>query len=262
MLNPIRISSLALALASCAAATAVAQEAGQATVSRVYNDVVAPADQVAYEAGVKAYNKCLGDHGFQFTWTALGHETGNTYMYSYVSQPGSWADFDKMHEADKACEDAWRTNANPHMKSESSAFLETVPDMSHTSADMSANAALVGVTFFFVKHGSDAAFHDAIKKISAASDKAKWPHYYLFQRVRGGDKGSPDYILASWSKNWADYGASSMTSFWKMVEGQYGAQETAALRKAVSDATDSIDSHIDNVLAELTYTAPKTMAKK
>ena len=36
-------------------------------IFRVYSDCVAPADQVAYETGVKAFNKCLGDHGYKYT---------------------------------------------------------------------------------------------------------------------------------------------------------------------------------------------------
>jgi hypothetical protein len=253
------ITSCVVSALALGAAAATAQDMERGMVVRVYNDTVAPADQVAYEAGVKAYNKCLADHKFKYTWTALGHETGNTYMYSFVSEPVTWADFDKMHETGKACDDAWRGKANPHLKSEYSTFLVAMPEMSHTSPDMSANRSLVNITFFTLKHGHDAyvAFTGAAKKLAQAADKAQWPYHYLFQAVRGGDRGSADFVLASWSKNWADYGAPADPPFWKMVEGVYGADETANLRKTVNDTTEDISSHVDVFNADLTYTAPK-----
>jgi len=228
-------------------------------VTRVYNDVVAPADQVAYEAGVKAYNKCLGEHGFKYTWTALGHETGNTYLYSYISGPHSWADFDAMHESGKACDDAWRTNANPHLKGETSTFLVEMPEMSHMSKDMNAKPVLTNITFFTLKHGHDAyvMFTDAVKKINAAAEKSNWGGHYTFQSVRGGDKNFPDFIASNQYKSWADYGADVDPPLWKMVEGAYGKAEADALRKAINDSTEDITSHVDVYNADLTYTAPK-----
>jgi hypothetical protein len=253
------MSCLAAAIALAASVNALAADMAKATMTRLYTDTVAPKDQVAYEAGVKAYNKCLGDHGFKYTWTALGHETGNVYTYSYVSAAGSWADFDKMHDGAKACDDAWRTQANPHIQSEYSAFLEAMPELSHTSKDMMSNAKLVHITFFTLKHGHDnhVAFTDAVKKLAAAAEKAKWPYYYTFQAVVDGDKGAADFVLANWSKSWAEFGADPNPAFWQMVEGVYGKDETASLRKTVNDATTDVNSHIDSVNADLTYTAAK-----
>lgn len=258
MLIKITTSCVVSAIALGAAA-ATAQDMDHAMVARVYNDTVAPADQVAYEAGVKAYNKCLADHKFMYTWTALGHETGNTYMYSYVTDPVTWADFDKMHETGKACDDTWRGKANPHLKSERSMFLVGMPEMSHMSKDMSDNRALANITFFTLKHGHDTyvAFTGAAKKLAQAAEKAQWPYYYMFQSVRGGGKGAPDFILVSWSKSWAEYGAPANPPFWKMVEGIYGADEAANLRKTVNDTTEDISSHVDVFNADLTYKAPK-----
>lgn len=254
------VASCAVAAIALAAVSGVtAAEAEMATVARVYTDTVAPANQVAYEKGVKAYNKCLAEHGFKYTWTALNHETGNTYMYSYVTQPMMWADFDKMHDTGKACDDTWRKKANPYLKSETSSFLVAEPKMSRMSKDMTMNKRLVHVTFFMLKHGHNAyvAFTEAAKKLAQAAEKANFPYHYLFQSVRGGGPGAPDFILVNWDENWADYGAPANPSFWKMVEGVYGANETTNLRNTINDTTVDINSHIDSVNTDLTYTAPK-----
>jgi hypothetical protein len=229
----------------------------KASVSRVYNDTVAPADQVAYEAAVKAYNKCLGDHGFKFTWTAWGHETGNTYLYSYVAGPYTWANFDEMATAAKPCDDTWRNQANPHLKGEASAFLVQMPELSHVASESDAKPALISVAFFTIKPGREEQFTDGVKKIAEAAEKSNWSANFQMSRVRGGGKDFPDFVLVGQYKTWADYGAGPNPSTWKMVESVLGKDDTDALRKSINDAIQEVHSHVDLYSAELTYTAPK-----
>lgn len=253
MFTSFAVSGIAL----LAAAGTYAAEADNASVTRVYNDVVEPAHQQAYEAAVKNYNKCLHQHGFKYTWLAWGHETGNTYSYSYAGGPYAWADFDTMHESGKACDDTWHKEANPQLKSESSAFLVAMPELSRMPTDKDAKPGLINVTFFTLKTSREAddAFTEGVKKITAAAEKSKWSGHFTFYRTRGGDKDSPDYILVSPYKNWAEYGAGPNPSVWKMVEGVYGKQDTDALRKSINDALQDVSSHVDSFNAELTYTA-------
>lgn len=249
------------ALAVSAIGSAVAADADKMVVTRDFTDTVAPAQQVAYEAGEKAWNQCLKDHGVKFDVHAYNHETGNTYEYSYLIGPVAWADFDASREQFKTCDATWRAQGNPHLKSETSAFMVDQPDMSHMPKDWMKQAppALVDVTYFTLKPGHDAyaAFVDGAKKIAAAADKAKWPYSFRFLQIQGGAEGAPDYILVMPNKNWADYGAEANPSLWKMVEGVYGKADSDALRKAVNDAIDKTSEHVDSYNADLSYIAGK-----
>ncbi|MGH8213706.1 MAG: hypothetical protein ACREPP_10820 [Rhodanobacteraceae bacterium] len=247
---------------SLAAATSTwAADANQMVVSRNYNDTVAPVDQQAYEAGVKAFNECLHKHGSKYTWTALSHETGNVYKYSYVIGPYTWADFDAMGATDKDCDATWRSQGNPHLKDETSSFLVDQPDMSHmpTGWNKQPQPPLMSVTYFTLNPGHEAnvAFTTAVKQIAAAAMKAKWPYYYRTLKVEGGDEGSPDYILVFPQKSWADYGMEADPSVWKMLEGVYGKSDADALRKSINDAIKTSSEHIDSYNADLSYTAGK-----
>lgn len=250
-------SWLASGVALLCLAGVQAAETPKTNVIRDYSDTVAPADQLAYEAGIKSYNRCLNQHGFKYTWTAWTHETGNTYTYSYISPPGSWSSFDAMQVAGKACDASFKSEVNPHLKGETSAFMVIMPELSLMPADMGTPSALMDVTYFTLKPGHDAdeAFTSAVKKIIAAAEKSHWPGHAVLMRIRGGDQGAPDYILASPYKSWADLGAEPDPPLWKMLENVYGKQDAAALRKSLNDAIQDESSHVDSYNADLTYPA-------
>lgn len=225
-----------------------------ARIARVYNDTVAPADQQAYLAGIKSYNKCLADHGFKYGWAAWAHETGDVYAYSYVSDPGSWASFDEMHKQGKACDATFQTQVNPHLKGESSAFVEDQADMSYMNPK-GMSGALMEVTYFKLKNGHEAskAFTDAVKKVAAAAAKSHWPYYFRFLQVREGGAGAPDFMVVSYSPDWADLGAEDHPTMMKMVEGVYGKDVAEALGKTFGDTVEEHSSHVDSLDEELTY---------
>jgi hypothetical protein len=248
---------LALSFTLLCASGVQAQEANGSTIMRDYTDVVAPADQQAYEAGVKNFNQCLHQHGFKYTWTAWIHETGDTYTYSYTSEPLPWGSFDAMDVAGKACDQALRTAINPHLKSETSAFFEVMPELSHMPKGMQQASALIEVTYFKLKPGHEASetFAAAVKKIAAAATKSNWPVDYMFGRIREGDDGAPDFVLVSPAKSWADLGKDPDPDVWKMVENVYGKEAGQAIRKSVNDVIANVSSHVDSYSADLTYTA-------
>ncbi|RCS28573.1 hypothetical protein DEO45_16190 [Rhodanobacter denitrificans] len=244
---------LAFAL-SCA----TAQAADDVRVIRDFTDTVAPADQQAYEAGTRNFNQCLHQHGFKYHWTAWTHQTGDTYSYSYVSDPVPWASFDAMDAAVKACLGVIKSDVNPHLKSETSAFFRAMPEMTHMPKGMSmAPPPLIEVIYFRLKPGHEpiATFETVAKKIAAAAEKTQWPHYFQIGRVQDAGDGAPDFIVVLPAKSWADLGAEANPDLWKMVESVYGKSDADAMRKSLNAVTTQQSSHVDSYNAELSYIA-------
>lgn len=237
-------------------AGAQAAEMNKANVVRDYTDKVMPANQQAYEEGVKAYNQCMGEHGFKYKWTALSHVTGNVYVYSYVSDPVEWADFDTMHETAGVCDSVWRSKVNPYLKSETSAFMVVKPELSHMPEGLDLGTGLIDVTYFKLKSGHEAheMFSSAIKAITEAAEKTKWPGHYMFSMVQDAGPDAPDYILVWPAKNWADFGNQIDPPLWKMVEEVYGKKKAGELRKTLDEVIVNSSSHVDHYNADLTYT--------
>lgn len=251
------VAVLELAMFSVASAA----DSNKALVSRDWTDSVAPAHQDAYEAGQKAFNKCLREHGVKYNLLAYTHETGDTYKYSYVTGPYTWADFDAGDAAIKPCLATWRSQGNPYLHSETGTFFEDQPDMSHMPANWATQSPppIIHVYYYTLKSGHDAnvAFTDAVKKIAAAAEKSKWPYHFRTLQVKGGDEGSPDYLLVIGNKNWAEVGAEPNPSVWKMVEGVYGKADAGAIRKSLNDAIAKISDHYDRYNADLSYVPGK-----
>ena len=252
-------SCVAAAVALLSLGNACAAETDKSNVNWVFNDSVAPADQQAYETAIKSFNTCLGQHGVKISWNAWAHETGDTYRYSYVAGPMTWADVDSLHDVGKPCQEVWRSQGNAHLKSETSAFLVALPELSRMPKDKDAKQSLMSVTYFTLNNGRDAddAFTDGLKKITAAAEKTKWSLEYTLYRVRAADKDSPDYILVSPYRNWADYGNGPNPTVWKMLENASGKQEADAVRKSINDAIKDVSSHVNSYSDELTYHAAK-----
>jgi hypothetical protein len=245
----------AVAIALSAAADGMAADNDKTLVVRDYTDVVAPADQVAYEAGIKSFNQCLGQHGFKYSWMAWTHETGDTYAYSYVTDPLPWAAFDAMQSAGKACLSSIHTDVNPHLKSEVSVFIETHPELSHMAKGASLQAPYIEVIYFKLKPGHDAhqAFLDVAKKIAAGTEKAKWPNNYWLGEIMDGGEGAPDFVIVLPAKSWAELGKQPDTPLWAVMENVYGKEDAQAMRKSLAEATQEVTSHIDSYNAELSY---------
>ena len=259
MKMPIAYVVATLALAAVTSGHAASPD--KAVVWRDYTDTVAPADQQAYEAGVKAFNQCLKEHHVKFSMPTVVHETGNDYQYSSDVGPISWADMDTLSSEMKACDATWRAQGNPHLKGETSAFMVLQPELSHLPANWQSQLAppILHVIDYTLKpgHAARTAFTDAVKKITAAAVKAKWPYYWMTASIDGGGDGAPDYILVIRSKDWAEVGAEPDPALWKMVAGVYGQADADAMRKSLGDAVAKSSDHYDRYDASLSYNAGK-----
>lgn len=245
---------LALAASLSCVAASQAADAQKTLAVRDFTDSVAPADQVAYEAGIKSLNDCFRQHGSKFTWTAWVHETGDTYSYSYTSDALPWSAFDDMQATFTACAGTNRANVNPHLKSEISGFMVVRPDMSHMAKGMTLSQPYIEVINFKLKPGHEAhqAFVDVAKKIAAAADKSKWPNYYAFSEIRDA-AGGPDFVLVLPAKSWAELGKEPDTPVWQMVENVYGKADAQDMRKSFNDVVLEQNAHIDSYSADLSY---------
>ncbi|WP_243049899.1 hypothetical protein [Dyella sp. RRB7] len=247
---------LALAASLSCAAASQAADTEKTLVVRDFTDSVAPADQVAYEAGEKSLNECMRQHGLKYSWTAWVHETGDTYTYSYTTDPLPWSAFDDMQAVFKACDATNRANVNPHLKSESSAFMEVHPELSHMAKGSTIVQPYIEVIDFKLKPGHEAheAFIDVVKKITAAAEKSKWPNYYATSEIRDA-AGGPDFVIVLPAKTWAEIGKEPDTPLWQMVENVYGKADAQAMRKSLNDAMQEQTAHVDSYSADLTYKA-------
>ncbi|WP_114240643.1 hypothetical protein [Dyella sp. C9] len=240
-----------------------AADAPPTLVMRDFTDIVSPPDQNAYEAGIKSYNQCLAQHGFKYTWTAWVHETGDTYAYSYTTDPLPWSEYDAMQAAAKACDSTSRSSINPRLKSETSAFMEVHPELSHLPKSPGSNQPLIDMThfieviYFKLKPGHQAheTFVSVAKKIADAAEKSKWPNYYAINEIRDGGSDAPDFIVVIPSASWAELGKEPATPLWTMMESVYGKADAAATRKSFNDALQDESAHIDSYSAELSYKA-------
>lgn len=249
------------ALAVSAAANAHAADAGKALVMRDWTDIVAPAQQAAYEAGQKAFAQCLREHRVKFSLPAVTHETGNTYAYSYDVGPITWAGMDALDAESKPCLATWIAQGNPHLMSETSAFMVLQPDLSHLPANWASQPTppILHVVDFTLKpgHAAYVAFGDALKKIAAAAGKTHWPYYWNTMQIQAGGEGSPDYVLVIAGKNWADIGPEADPPLWKMVANADGQADADATRKSFNAAVGKSSDHFDRYNASLSYIAGK-----
>jgi hypothetical protein len=177
------------------------------------------------------------------------------YSYSYVSDPLTWASFDAMREAGKACDAVFRAQVNPHLKGESSVFMRGDPELSNMAGGMRTPPPLIEVTYFKLKPGQRQAFVDAAKKIYVAAGKSKWAGRSMLNEVVDGGENAPDFLLVSPGSNWADLGNELDPDLWKMVEGVYGKADADALHKTIRDSIQTSSAHVDSYNAGLSYKA-------
>ncbi|ULU25383.1 hypothetical protein [Dyella terrae] len=246
-----------LLVLTLAAVGARAADNDATLASREYTDVVAPAEQEAYEAGIKAYNQCLGQHGFKYDWTAWTHETGDTYSYTYTTASLPWSAFDAMRTASKACDQTLRTAVNPHLKSETSAFTQKIGALSHLPQGAATEQPFAEVNYFKLKSGHEPqeAFMDVMQKVTAAAEKSHWNYYYAISALRDADGNSPEFIMIIRSASWADLGKEPDVPLWTMVEKVYGKDSAQAMRKSLNEALLYETVRIDSYNADLTYKA-------
>ena len=220
-------------------------------------DAVAPAQQVAYEAGVKSYNRCLSQHGYKFAVPALEHVTGDTYAYSYVVILPNWAGLDTNHAMSAVCDSVFEADVNPHLLSETAAISTVMPGFRHyPKGEGPADAPLTEVISFTLKPGraADEAFRNGVRSIYAAEAKSNWPYYSELDGMNFAGPGAPDFQLIIPARSWAEIGTPESPTVWEMLAKAYGQRKADAIRKSIDGAVASTEEHIDRYAPSLSYT--------
>ncbi len=256
-INSALLFAAALGLAQAVTAGPV-QAADTSPTSLTYDveDIVAPAQQAAYEAGVKSYNQCLSQHGFKYAVPALEHVTGNTYVYSYVVMLPSWAGLDISHSIASACDSAYESDVNPHLLSETAAITTVKPGFSHYPSNMDPMTPLTEVVSFTLKPGLAAyeTFTSDVKAIYAAEAKSNWPYYSELDEMDFAGPGAPDFQLIIPAKSWAQVGTPESPSVWKMLANVDGQRKADQIHKSLDNSIASMEEHVDRYDPSLSYT--------
>lgn len=252
-----KFSAFAAAAAAFTCAGGVqAADTNPTSMSFDIEDTVAPAQQTAYEAGVKNYNRCLSQHGFKSAVPALEHVTGNTYMYSYVVNVPNWAGLDTNHAMASVCDSVFESDVNPHLLSETAAITAVMPGFSHYPKNMDPMTPLTEVISFTLKPGMAAynAFTNGAKEIYAAEAKSNWPYYSELDEMHYAGPGAPDFQLIIPAQSWAEIGKPESPSVWKMLANVYGQRKADEIHKSVDNAVASSEEHVDRYSPSLSYT--------
>jgi len=240
---------------AAAARPVQAADMNQLSMSYDIEDTVAPAEQAAYEAGVKSYNQCLSKHGFKFAVPALNHVTGNTYMYSYVVMVPDWAALDTNHAMAGVCDAEFAADVNPHLLSETAAVTTVAPGFSHYPNNTAPMTPLTEVISFTLKPGMAAykAFTNGVKAIYAAEAKSNWPYYSELDEMNYAGAGAPDFQLIIPARSWAEIGKPESPSVWKMLANVDGQRKADEIHKSIDDAIASSEAHVDRYDPSLSY---------
>lgn len=215
-----RLAGLSLVLVG---AMGFAQVASADPITRVYIVQVPPAQDHAFNVGVKAWEKCLRDHGTKDTTYAYDAETGDATRYVFLAEYSSWGGMDVHDAAGKACMGLFRSGVSPHFSGVvSDVAVPNAKDTYMPGGDPDP-APMIWVDAFRIKFGQAAAFNDALSKFAAAAAKTHWQGHFAGYDIEGGGQGSEDFVLVWPNKSWADIGTDPNPSAKAMMQSVYGA---------------------------------------
>ncbi len=214
-----RLAGLGVVLA---AALGLAQAAGADTITRVYVVVVPPAQDEAFNQGIKDWQKCLHGHGAKQATMAYSAQTGDLDRYMFLESHASWADMDNHDPANKACSTIFVSEVIPHSGQAFSEIAVLNAKESYMPGGDPDPAPMIWVDAFRIKPGQTDAFNDAAQKYTAAAAKTHWSGHFAGYDIEGSGQGAEDFALLWPNKNWADIGQDPTPSMKQMMESVYG----------------------------------------
>ncbi|MGH8288060.1 MAG: hypothetical protein ACREV7_03410 [Steroidobacteraceae bacterium] len=209
-----------------AAALAVAQAAGAGPVTRVFVVAVSPAQDGAFNQGMKSYEKCLGEHGDTRATYAYDAETGDVGRYLFLEPQGAWGDMDAHSPAGEACHALFEAAVLPHVSQAFSEIAEPDAKDTYMPGGDSDPAPIMWVDAYRIKPGQSQNFTGGIAKLAAAAAKAHWEGHFSGWDIDGAGQGGENFVLVWPQKSWADAGTMASPSITGLMDSTYG--KTAA----------------------------------
>lgn len=214
-----RLAGLAAGLA---ASLGVARAADSMSVERVYIVEVPAAQDHAFNVGMKAWEKCLRDHGTKQATYAYSAETGDMSRYLFLNEYSTWGGMDAHEPAGKACMATFGTAVLPHVGQAFSEVSMLNTKESYMAAGDPSPAPIIWVDAYRIKTGQDAAFNDGLQKFAAGAAKSQWDAHFAGYDIAGSGQGGPDFVLVWPGKSWADIGQDPSPSADDMMAKVYG----------------------------------------
>ena len=219
---------LSIGAALLAAAFALAQAASAGPVTRVFVIEVPPAQDHAFNHGLKSYEKCLRAHGASHATYAYDSETGDTDRYLFLEPHNAWGGMDAHDPAGKACHALFDSAVLPHFSQSFSELAELNAKDTYLPGGDSDPTPIMWVESYRIKPGQEPKFTDALAKLAAAAAKAHWEGHFAGYDIEGAGQGGEDFVLVWPNKSWADVGTDPSPSTKDLMESTYGKAVAAA----------------------------------
>jgi hypothetical protein len=211
-----------------AGALGLTRAAAAGPVTRVFVVEVPPAQDHAFNQGLKSYEKCLRAHGDTRALYAYDAELGDTDRYLFLEDYSTWGGMDAHSPAGKACHVLFDAAVLPHFSQSFSEVAELNAKDTYMPGGDPDPTPIMWVDAYRFKPGQADNFKDALGKLAAAAAKAHWSAHFAGWDTGGAGQGGENFVLVWPNKSWADVGTDPSPSTKDLMERTYG--------KAAADA--------------------------
>jgi hypothetical protein len=219
-----------------ATALGLAQAAAAGPVTRVFVVEVPPAQDHAFNQGMKGYEKCLRDHGAKHATYVYDAETGDVDRYLFLEQFSAWGGMDVHDPAGKACHALFGTAVLPHFSQAFSEVAELNAKDTYLPGGDADPTPIMWVDAYRIKAGQADQFRDALGMLAAAAAKAHWNAHFAGWDTDGAGAGGENFVLVWPNKSWADVGTDPSPSTKDLMTNTYGKAAAEANHQKFVDA--------------------------
>lgn len=205
-----------------AAVLAAAQAAAAAPVTRVFVVEVPPAQDQAFNQGLKSYEKCLRERGARHATYVYDSETGDTDRYLFLEHYGAWGGMDSRDPAGKACRSVFDSDMLPHFSRSFSEIAVLNAKDTYMPGGDADPTPIMWVEAYRIKVGKADDFRDALGMLAGAAAKAHWDAHFSGWDIDGAGQGGEDFVLVWPNRSWAEVGHDPSPSAKDLMTSTYG----------------------------------------